>query len=191
MGKSYWTTSFYNRISSTKGNFIIFLIYCPVKVDNLFMFSNIVYVNVSTRLVLRLLHNSDITRQFWDKSLREHEGEDHTISNKYGRSRFLYYFRVEIYIIFELPRCHMIPTVWRYQRSNQKLQNTTQIVYSQPQRVKIISHSTYFLSNEIYSRQYFLWKCVDIFPDTYHCAIPYLNYFQLSMRVVTWYIFPE
>lgn len=109
MGKSYWTTSFYNRISSTKGNFIIFLIYCPVKVDNLFMFSNIVYVNVSTRLVLRLLHNSDITRQFWDKSLREHEEEDHTISNKYGRSRFLYYFRVEIYIIFELPRCHMIP----------------------------------------------------------------------------------
>jgi hypothetical protein len=33
-------------VSSTKGNVIIFLIYLPVKVDNLFMFSNIVYVNV-------------------------------------------------------------------------------------------------------------------------------------------------
>ena len=202
--------------------------------------------------MLRLLHNWDITHQFWDKSLREHEGK-YTISNKYGRSRCLYYLRVEIYIIFELPRrqmipkiyiifelprrqmipkiyiifelprrqmipkiyiifelprrqmipkiciifelprCQMFPNIWRYQRGNKKpyLQNTTQILYSEPQRVKIISHSIYFISNEIYSSQYFLWKGANIFPDTYYCAIPYLNYFQLSMKVVTWYIFPE
>ena len=188
--------------------------------------------------MLRLLHNWDITHQFWDKSLREHEGKYHTISNKYGRSRCLYYLWVEIYIILELPRLQMIPkiyiifelprrqmipkiyiifelprrkmipkiyitlelprrqmipSIWRYQRGNKKpyLQNTTQILYSEPQRVKIISHSIYFISNEIYSSQYFLRKGANIFPDTYYCAIPYLNYFQLSMKVVTWYIFPE
>jgi hypothetical protein len=99
----------------------------------------------------------------------------------------------KIYITLELPRRQMIPSIWRYQRGNKKpyLQNTTQILYSEPQRVKIISHSIYFISNEIYSSQYFLRKGANIFPDTYYCAIPYLNYFQLSMKVVTWYIFPE
>jgi hypothetical protein len=99
----------------------------------------------------------------------------------------------KIYITLELPRRQMIPTIWRYQRGIKKpyLQNTTQILYSEPQRVKIISHSIYFISNEIYSSQYFLRKGANIFPDTYYCAIPYLNYFQLSMKVVTWYIFPE